>query len=285
MATTESGTARTVQAHGHQLAVRAIGGGHPTLVLHGGGPGCSSTSDFAAAAPLLARGRELFLVDLVQYGDSEATRIEGPMFDFHAATIAALLEQLRLSRVDVIAQSLGGSVALRLAAQRPDLVRRIVATGCQPTPFATADDPRVGLGARARERYYGGGGPTQDKMRELITTLEWHDGSQVPDRLVAERFAASVGDAGRRFGPDPTARGNPQDLAEVMGAVQAPVLLVWGAHDPFSDAEYAAGLVRWLPRAHLRVIDDAAHHAQSERPEQYAGLVTAFLDDDEETAE
>ena len=201
----------------------------------------------------------------------------GPAFDFHAAVLAGLLDTLSMRQVDVIAQSFGGSVALRLAVMRPGLVRRIVATGSQPVPFERGDDPRIGLGMRVRERYYGGHGPSRDKMRELIASLEWHDPRGIPDELVDTRHAASILDGPRALGLDHPGRGTPQDLSGQLAAVAAEVLLIWGEHDPFSGPGYAKALARRLPHARTEVIPAAAHHPQSERPELYAALARQFL--------
>lgn len=259
------------------LAVRRRGSGQPTVLLHGGGPGCASGMDFMAVEDLLADGRELVLVDLAQYGDSDAPRIDGPVLDFHSRILVGLLDALALPAVDIVAQSLGGGVALRLAASHPDRVRRVVATGSQPVPFANRSDPRIGLGMRARESYYGGTGPTPTKMRELMSTFEWRNGTRIPDRHLEARYMASVTAAGLRLGLDHAARGRPQDIGDALGVVRAPVLLVWGAHDPFSDPDYARAVAERMPNARVEVIDGTAHHPQSERPEQYARVVLDFL--------
>lgn len=69
-----TGTRHTVL--GAALRVRTIGEGTPTVLLHGGGPGCSAWTDFAALVPEL-HGRRLILVDLPQYGESDAPRVTG----------------------------------------------------------------------------------------------------------------------------------------------------------------------------------------------------------------
>lgn len=263
------------------VVVERRGTGRPTVLLHGGGPGCTSRGDFAAALDLLAPGRSLFLVDLPQFGAADAPRVTGPVLDFHAAVLSSLLDTLSLRRVDVIAQSFGGSVALRLAAMRPGLLRRIVATGSQPVPFERPDDPRTGLGTRVRERYYGEHGPTRDKMRDLIASLEWHDPRRIPDELVGARYAASILDGPRALGLDHPGRGVPQDLSGELAAVEARVLLIWGEHDPFAGPEYAAALARRLPHARTAVIPGAAHHPQSEHPRRYAALALPFLSADD----
>ena len=259
------------------VVVTRLGEGRPTLLLHGGGPGCTSCSDFAEVTDWLVVGRELLLVDLPQFGHADAPHIDGPVLSFHAARLADLLDSLELADVDVVAQSLGGGVALCLAAERPELIRRIVATGSQPVPFARADDPRIGLGVWVRQRYYGGDGPSLAKMRELIGTLEWHDASAVPQHLVGRRHAASMLRGPYMFGLDHQGRGEAQDLSAVLPDVAADVLLIWGEHDPFADPGYAHDLARRLPHAQVRVVANAAHHPQSEYPQLYAGLVGEFL--------
>ena len=259
------------------VVVTRFGNGRPTLLLHGGGPGCTSCNDFAQVTGWLVAGRELLLVDLPQYGHADAPRIDAPVFSFHAAQLASLLDSLGLRDVDVVAQSFGGGVALCLAAERPGLIRRIVASGSQPIPFDRAGDPRIGLGVRVRERYYGGDGPSRAKMRELIGALEWHDASAVPQHLVDRRYAASMLRGPRRFGLDHHGRGEPQDLSAVLPKVAARVLLIWGEHDPFAGPDYACDLARRLPRAQVRTVANAAHHPQSEHPRLYAGLVGEFL--------
>ena len=264
------------------LAVHRVGYGRPTLVLHGGGPGCTSLSDFAAVAGLVGAGRELIFVDLAQFGRSDAPGIDGGLFDFHARSVTALLDGLRLAGTDILAQSLGGSVSLLLAARRPDLVHRIVATGSQPIPFGSPDDRRASLGRRVREEYYGNGGSTQrpapEDMRRLLASLEWYDGDRIPDDLVIRRHEASVLPGPLRFGVDHAGRGLPQDLSADLASVASEVLLIWGAEDPFSDPRYAAEVAAILPRARVEVIEAAAHHPQSEHPEMYAQLAREFLD-------
>jgi pimeloyl-ACP methyl ester carboxylesterase len=248
--------------------------GPVTVVLHGGGPGCHSLSDFVDVMALLP-ARRWFWIDLPGYGTS-------PALDFGSTirAVATLLDRFGLSRVDVLAQSLGGTIALQLAVERPDLIRRIALIGSQPTARlggadSLARDP--GLGARARQKYYGGSGPSVDKMRGLLAELEWHDGSAVPEATVLTRYRASVTPVALAAATDPTARVVPDDIGTVLGEVTAPTLVLWGRHDPFAGPDYAAELAATLPRGDLIVLGRTAHHPQAERPPAVAFLVDAYL--------
>ena len=259
------------------VVLTRLGTGRPTVLLHGGGPGCTSGNDFAAVLDLLTPERALLLVDLPQFGQAEAVRITGPVWDFHAARIADLLDTLDLRHADIVGQSFGGCVALRLAALRPELVRRVVATGSQPTPYARPDGPGAEIGRQVRERYYRDGGPSRAKMRELIAGLEWHDPRRIPAQLVDRRYEASILPGPLAFGVDHGGRGRPQDLSGQLAEVRAKVLLIWGEHDPFTDPGYARQLASRLPDAQVEVVPAAAHHPQSEHPDRYAALVQQFL--------
>ena len=238
----------------------------PTVVLHGGGPGCHATADFGALLAL--RPDHAWLaVDLPGYGGSPGLDLAAGRYSGPAAALDALLDDEGLARpVDVLAQSLGGAVALALAARRPARIRRIVLIGSTPTAFpGVRSTPE--LGVRLRDALYADPGPAS--MRALMACAEWHTATP-PDDLVDARLRAATA-------TDPAAPGAAEDLGPLLGSVTAPVLAVWGAHDPFSGADYGAALAGTLPRGDLAVLGDTAHHPQSERPAAVAALADAFL--------
>jgi 2-hydroxy-6-oxonona-2,4-dienedioate hydrolase len=257
-----------------------LGTGDPTVFLHGGGPGCTGWTDFGPVAPLFARDRRCYLVDLLQYGRSEKCVISGPMWDFHAAKTVALLDTLGVARADFVCNSWGGTIALALAAHYPDRVRSLVVTGSMPVfhgPLAPL--PEGGRrGRAARDAYFGGDGPTPAKMRELMAQLEWYDPAAIPEHTVALRYQQSV-DAEEMAlaGASDSPRGEWQELSAELGRIQAPVLFAWGMYDAFLTPDYPLMLARMVPRGQLYVMDRAGHHLQEERPEDYYQLVTGFL--------
>ncbi|MFG1687810.1 alpha/beta fold hydrolase [Nonomuraea sp. NPDC049269] len=269
---------RDVEVGGVRLRVTEFGSGPPTVLLHGGGPGCTAWTDFAPATALLAEGRRLILVDLPQYGASAAPAISGPAVSYHGERVLGLLDALGVDRADFVCQSLGGAVALALAARHPERVRRLVVTGSQPVPPPCGVWSDTTLGPRARAGYYGGEGPTPEKMRELIADLEWHDPSGLPERTVMLRYEASVTPSALELATDPARRGVPEDLTADLPAVQAPVLLLWGEHDPFAGPAYAHALAARLPRGDVAVLGRTSHHPAEERPAAYAAMALAHLE-------
>jgi len=255
------------------LAYRDVGEGPVIVYLHGGGPGCTSWLDFRDVAQQLRPGWRQLFVDLPQYGASEAGAIEGPIFDFHADRLLSLLDALSLERVHVVAQSLGGAVALDLAALAPERLGRIVVTGSQPVAHPTSNPA---LGAEARRSYYGNGGPAPAKMRDLLASLEWHRAAAIPETTVSERYAASTTPWALAIA-DGSGRGDPQDLSDRLGEIRHSVLWLWGAHDPFAPPQYAVDVAASMQSADVAVLAGTAHHPQEERPSTYARLVEEFL--------
>ncbi len=259
-------------------------GATPAVFLHGGGPGCTAWTDFGPVAPMFAADRPCYLVDLLQYGKSAKCLITGPMWDFHAASIVALLDALDVERADFICNSWGGTIALNLAARYPERARSLVVTGSMPVfRGPTAPLPEGGRrGRKARDAYFGGEGPTEEKMRQLIADLEWYDEAEIPDATVAARFVQSIDPdemdlAARSDSP----RGEWQDLSDRLGDIECPVLFAWGMYDDFLTPDYPLMLASMIEHGQLYVMDKASHHLQEERPQHYYSVVTGFLNQED----
>lgn len=97
------------------------GQGEPLLLLHGG---LGSIDMFGPVLPMLAEGRQVIAVDLHGHGRTplgdRPFRLESIGDD-----MAALTKRLGHNQIDVLGYSLGGGVALRMAVQQPDSVRRL----------------------------------------------------------------------------------------------------------------------------------------------------------------
>ena len=272
---------RVVDANGLGYHVIEMGEGRPTFLLHGGGPGCTAWTDFGPVAEMFAADRKVYLVDLLQYGKSEKCLITGPMFDFHAKTIVDLMEVLGVDKADFVCNSWGGTIALNLAANFPERTRSLAVTGSMPVFYGPlAPLPENGRrGRKARDTYFGGEGPTWDKMKDLIDELEFFDRDEIPDATVTARYEKSIDAeemalAARSDSP----RGEWQDMTEELGRIRCPVLFAWGMNDAFLTPDYPLMLARMVEHGQLYIMDKAAHHLQEERPQHYYAVVSGFLD-------
>ncbi|GAA2644723.1 alpha/beta fold hydrolase [Paractinoplanes durhamensis] len=112
---------------GASLAVLDLGAAEPVRVYLGG-LGSASTVAFAEVTghPELAGHGRHILIDLIGSGWSDHDDTFGHTIDEHARTVIGVLDELALREVTLIGHSLGGSIAISLAAQRPDLVGHLI---------------------------------------------------------------------------------------------------------------------------------------------------------------
>lgn len=273
-------TGRSVHNGEHSYFVTETGRGEDTVLLHGGGPGCTGWSDFGPALGRLSTRRRCIVPDLLQYGRSDKPDIDEGVWDFHARNLLALFDALELERPDVVCNSWGGTAAIRLASLHPSRVNSLVITGSMPVfygPLAPLPE-RSRRGRNARDAYYGGDGPSWAKMRDLITRLEWFDPDALPDETVTLRYEQSLDAGERRLGESDDHRGTFQDLSVDVQGLQVPVLYLWGMYDAFLTPDYALMLARMTPFGSVFVMDRAGHHLQEERPSDYSAVVLGWLD-------
>jgi len=117
------------KAPGHYAAVNGInlyyeihGTGRPLVLLHGG---LYSSEMWGPVLPLLAAGHQVIAVDLQGHG--RTADIDRPLdIRLMADDIAALIDELKLDKPDLVGHSLGAGVALFTAAKYPQKIRRLV---------------------------------------------------------------------------------------------------------------------------------------------------------------
>ncbi|MFH8837009.1 alpha/beta fold hydrolase [Streptomyces sp. NPDC017868] len=234
------------------------GEGPVRVFVHG--LGCTAASDFAhiAARPALGGGRAL-LVDLLGYGLSDRPVDFDYRMESQAAAVAAVLDHLGVAGVDLVGHSMGGAVAIHLAAARPDLVGRLVV---------------------AEPNLYAGGGAFSSPVA-----------AQEEDAFVAEGFARMLAVTDR---PDYAARlrladpravhrsavalveGSVPEAGDLLAGLPAPrTFLVGEASLPDADAEKAAAL--GIP---VIEVSGAGHNLMLDNPDGFAAaLALAFADD------
>lgn len=195
------------------------------------------------------------------------------------AEIAADFAQ-RSGPVDVIGHSFGGVVALRLAVERPDLVRSLVmiepvffAAGLRTQPDACTEhraEQRAFVAAMAAGDLvkaargfigsWGGGRPWDSFGAEAQARIA----QQMP--LIVAAGPALFDDAGGLLKPG------------VLEAVDIAALLLEGSEAPDIIPAIGAALAARLPRARRGIIDGAGHMSVTTHPDQISAKVLRFLE-------
>jgi 3-oxoadipate enol-lactonase len=241
------------------------GEGTPVLLLH---PLGVDRSFWDGVVPALD-GSEVLTYDFPGHGETPVPPEPYTIEDL-AGQARDLLAEAGSARVDVVGVSLGGLVALRLAADNPDLVRRLVvvdAVAVYPEPMREMWRDRA---ARAPAE---GVEPFLDPTLALwFTAGRLAEGGPVVE---AARRAFLAGDA-RGYALACQAL-EQADVTGVLDRITAPTLVVCGEDDapPFTAA--AREFAERLPDARIVWLAPARHAGVLEQPEQFREALVGFL--------
>jgi 4,5:9,10-diseco-3-hydroxy-5,9,17-trioxoandrosta-1(10),2-diene-4-oate hydrolase len=281
--TTSNITEHTITVAGKPIFVAEAGRGPALVMLHGGGPGASGVSNYSRNIDTLAQDFRVVVPDMPGYGRSAKCVDQSDPFGYLADMIRGLLDELGLATAHLIGNSYGGAAALRLALDTPHRVDRLVLMG--PGGIGTTRAaPTAGL--KSLLSYYGGDGPSRDKLEAFIRNYLVYDGASVPDELIDLRYATSI---------DPEVVANPplrrpsgpmalrtlwrMDLTRDsrLNHLQTPTLVLWGRDDKVNRPAGGPMLVNLMPNAELVMTSRTGHWMQWERADLFNLLVVDFL--------
>jgi len=251
----------------------------PELVLlHGGGQNAHTWDTVA-----LALARPLIAIDLPGHGHSDrrADRDYGPWRN--ADAVAAVLDQVH-SRwpgrgLAAVGTSLGGVTAIRLAATRPDLVRRLVVVDVTPQAHERArqlSQPDRGAVAPMSEppgydtfeqMAHAAVAASPRRPRSAVERGVRHNAVQRPDGSWAWRHDLR---GCPLSGTDLTA------LWADVARLPMPVMLVRGGASGFVPDADAQRFRELQPDVRIEVVPDSGHAVQSDQPLALTRLITDF---------
>lgn len=258
-----------VERYGH--------GGVPVILLHGFG---TCTFLWRYVAPLIAEaGHTAYAIDLFGHGESDRT----PDADFGIAAQAEYLDAamtaLRIARGTVVGNDLGGDVALRLAATRPERVDRLVLVNTPafdelpPRDIVTMQRSTAKFAFRVTRGVLGAAPLLQTVLEGSVAKPE-----HMPMRLVARYLAPFAGQDGVNHLLSLAAAVRADDVNDLdLGAVRAPTLIVRGDADQWVDRDVAERFAAELPNARLTRIPGVGRLIPEENPQWLSEQLFAFF--------
>ena len=274
---------QTVNVAGKPMFVAEAGDGLPVVMLHGGGPGASGVSNYSRNIDSLAEHFRVIVPDMPGYGRSAKGVDQSDPFGYLADMIRGLLDELGVGTACLVGNSYGGAAALRLALDTPQRVGKLVLMG--PGGIGTTRGvPTAGL--KSLLAYYGGDGPSRDKLETFIRNYLVYEGACVPDSLIDTRYAASVdpevvADPPLRRPSGPTALRTlwRMDLTrdKRLKHLQTPTLVLWGRDDKVNRPSGGPMLANLMPNAELVMTSRTGHWMQWERAELFNRMAVDFL--------
>ncbi|MER8223868.1 alpha/beta hydrolase [Streptomyces sp. NPDC094143] len=268
---------------GTRLAFHVRGEGEPLIVLPGGPMRASA---YLGNLGGLDAHRRLVLLDLRGTGESEVPADPATYrCDRLVDDVEALRLHLGLERMDLLAHSAGGSLALLYAARYPQRIARLALVTATPWALgwpATADDRRTAARLRASEPWFADAFPAFEA---------WLDGSGDFDPVFVPFFHGRWDDTARAHADRDEAETN-DEAADVYGGdgaydpeatrgalarLTAPVLVLAGGADGGPAPALARRTAGVFPHAECVVQPGAGHYPWLDDPEWFTRRVAAFF--------
>lgn len=260
----------------------ALGRGAPVVMVHGIGGG-SSLFQYRLNAPAVAdAGHTVYALDLLGFGRSSRPAIRSTQ-DLLVAQVTSFLEDVVREPAVVVANGLAAAHAIRIAAERPDLVAGLVLIA--PTGYRSLNRPQD----EARVRTYDllanpvvgelfAGALLSPAAQEFFLLDAYQDRESLTPE-VRESYDRNLRVADARWIVFSFVSGNlDQDVSELWPATTQEALLVWGSAPGFSSYQDAEDFVLARPDAQLLVLRDAALLPNEERADAFNAAVIGFLE-------
>lgn len=269
---------RSVRVGRHILSSYVFGHGPPVVLLHGL---AATKLSYLPLLPALARNHRVIVPDLPGHGESTKPRASYTPAYF-ASVILGLFDELGLDRAAVIGNSMGGRIALEVAAES-DRVRGLVLL--DPAPAGVS----FPLYVRLLRMLPTGVGAVPIPLRKRIVAFGIRSLFADPDRLPRGAYLAGADEFIRiyRHGRARVAllsaiRGLMTDdedrFWERMAGIETPTLVLWGNEDRLIPVRLGRRLAETMPGARLVVLPGVGHVPQFEVPEDARRRVQVFLD-------
>ncbi|MEO6488111.1 MAG: alpha/beta fold hydrolase [Thermoanaerobaculia bacterium] len=241
---------RVVELPPYRFWERRDGAGTPVVLIHGlGGSADWWRRNFEG----LAEDHLVSAVDLVGFGRNRFfwRRSSLPLsFVEIASLLIRWIETSFEEPVHLAGHSMGGHIAIHVAAQRPELVRSLTLVSATGIPFELKPGRHLEHLVVPR------------RALSFLTTLA-RDVLRSGPTSLALAFARLLRD----------------DARPLMRELRMPVLLVWGEHDPMVPVAYAKQIVAEIPQSRLAVIPTSGHIPMWENPEEFNRELRIFLSD------
>ena len=257
----ENSTQEKITANGIQLAVQRSGEGYPVILIHGL---ASSMSLWAGLDQSQLEGVQIISYDLRGHGASERPTGAHTLTK-HVADLKGLLAALSIQRAVFAGLSLGGMIAMELAASNPEMVSALALLD------TTAAFPQS----------------TRDLFFEWASSASFNGMSAITDKFIQRSFSARFIEANPKMvttirkgmlASDATSIASAArmvakvDLRPRLAAIHCPTMVLVGEQDTLTPPDLAQELVTSIQGAELHIIPESGHASPVEQPQMVTTL-------------
>lgn len=255
-----------ISANGISLAVQRCGEGQPLVLIHGL---ASSMSLWAGIDQDQLAGTQIISYDLRGHGASE--RASGAhTLAKHVADLKGLLAALSLQRAVFAGLSLGGMIAMELAASNPDMVAGLALLDTTAAFPQTTRDLFFELASSAS---FNGMSAITEKFLQLSFSQQFMDAN--PKMIATIRKGMLASDAGSIAAASRMVA--KIDLHSRLAAISCPTTIIVGALDQLTPPELAQELFEGIEGAQIHILPSSGHASAVEQPQEVTSLLAQLV--------
>ena len=243
-------------------------GGTAVILIHG-----FPTSSFLwrnIAPAITDAGHTAYAVDLFGHGESDRPYDADFGIASQSEYLDAAMTALRVARGILVGVDIGGDIALRLAATRPERVEKLVLINTPAFDELPAKDitqlqrNTARFAVRTTRGILGAAPLVEAVLKASVADPEKH----MPTKLIARYLAPFVGKEGPNHLLTLASSISAEDFEDIeLRDIHVPTLLLWGEEDGFVDAKIGEKLSNALPDGRLVRIPGVARLLPEENPD------------------
>ena len=234
--------------NGIEMYYATYGAGDPVLLIHGG---LGNADIWSAQVADLMTDHLVIVAD--SRGHGRSTRTTEPFgYDLMSADYLALLDYLKIDKVDLVGWSDGGIIGLDIAMTNPERLDHVFAQAANITTDGV--NPAV-----ATDAVFG-------------SYIDWMSKDYARLSPTPDQFDAFVGQISEMWATQP----NWTDAQ--VAAITVPTQIVVGDHDEAILPAHSEKIAGLIPGAKLVILPDASHFAMLQASGEYTAAVRAFID-------
>lgn len=198
-----------------------------------------------------------YALDLPGFGKSDVPKNAMTVGDY-AKVVAGFIKKLELKNVVVVGHSFGGRVGIKLAAQHPELISKLVLA--DSAGFAMEPNKKSLMSGAAKivkplfkPKFM------QGLRKKIYQSIGAEDYLATPD--LQKTFVNVIG----------------EDLTEDMKNITCPTLIISGENDIDTPVEFGQKMQSLIPNSKFLILSAAGHFSFIDQPEKFAEALNKFL--------
>ncbi len=252
-----------------KLHYRIIGEGNPVLLLHGLFGMSDNLQSFGRQ--LAEKNNKVIIVDLRNHGQSPHDSAHS--YQLMADDMVKLIENLGLSKVDIIGHSMGGKVVLKLLNTHPEKINKAIVIDIAPwhypihhreildallsidlTIIRTRKEAESALAENIKD---------QGTLFFLLKNLYWKAPEQLAWRFNLQTLTQQIEMIGEETWPEKI--------------IATPILFVRAENSNYIDPYRMNEILKWFPNAELTEIKNSGHWVHADQPAALLEVVDGFI--------